>query len=440
MKHLEDITPNELLTSLLNFDKCVLQEKMDGYSSVFGVDEDGKFYSSREAKNGQRFYSVSEYGNGSWATSFRASHKAASDLIAPFLKPGDSVQVELIPNNQPNAVPYDVGSVGRIVVLSVFSGAPDIKNFDYKKTSEVRVESPETLDARTVKFRVREMTFKLERCPESKPDAFVKVAKSLGAKYREFLMADSEFEPIPNKTVLDLLSLPLNRRPEGVDSADYKIFKDELGKKIRALRELDQKFRAGIKDTLLKTIVHPAKSKFGQNVENGFIEGYVIRYKDLTPWKLVDKTLFTELNAWNHLVRTKILEIRDNQVNSTADAVNFPSIKSLLMRKKILADRSLIPVFKETDVRVARNILNSSISSLENLLNQYLKSASNFKKSFEHHGHVRTFTYDGEIHTRTMMAFAETRCDFVQKLTLLEQGPGQVLNVMLPVHLRIKLG
>lgn len=440
MKHLEDIKPQELLKTLLNFDKCILQEKMDGYSSVFGIDEDGKFYSSREVKNGQRFYSDSEYGNGSWATSFRASHKAARNLIAPFLKPGDSVQVELLPNNQPNAVPYDVGSVSRIVVLSAFSGDPDIKSFDYRKISDVEIDCTRTKDGRTIKFSVQDMQFKLELCPEISPAPFSKLAKTLGSKYKEFLMADSEFEPIPNKTVLDLLSLPLNKRPDGIESADYKIFKDELRKKISALRELDQKFRAGIKDTLLKAIVHPAKSKFGSGIENGFIEGYVIRFEDLTPWKLVDKTLFTELNTWNHLVRTKILEIRDIQVNSTADAVNFPSIKSLLVRKKILADRNLLPIFEENDARVARNILNSSISSLEHLLNQYLKSSQNFRKTFEHYGQTRTFAYAGEIHERTMMSFAETRCDFVQKIALLEKGPGQVLNVMLPAHLRIKLG
>ena len=70
----------------------------------FGIDINGKFYTSREHKGDDRFYTASEYPINSKYDSFRAAHLVLQKVLSKIkmvLQPGNAISIDVIMNNQP---------------------------------------------------------------------------------------------------------------------------------------------------------------------------------------------------------------------------------------------------------------------------------------------------------------------------------------------------
>jgi hypothetical protein len=122
MKHIEDLTKDQMLHIASNLSKMRVTEKIDGSNLVFGFDDDGQLYTSRLNKGRvERYYDPSDYENIPVNNTFKAAHAvlALHFQANPIDKPnyGTVYESEVLFGRQPNAVVY--GS-NRIVFISKF--------------------------------------------------------------------------------------------------------------------------------------------------------------------------------------------------------------------------------------------------------------------------------------------------------------------------------
>ncbi|HEY6436083.1 MAG TPA: hypothetical protein VIY47_05805, partial [Ignavibacteriaceae bacterium] len=73
ISHIEDLPIDTFINVLENLHEYEITEKVDGAEILFGIDERG-FYTSREAKGGNRVYSVEDYSVTFPTTYMRSAH------------------------------------------------------------------------------------------------------------------------------------------------------------------------------------------------------------------------------------------------------------------------------------------------------------------------------------------------------------------------------
>lgn len=128
IQYIEELDIDLFLYALRNLTKFRATEKMDGVNLVFGIDFEGRFYTSRESKNEHRIcYSPEEWGSNGAANVFTSAHTFLADhtdQIKTALQPGESVVVEVMFGKQPNAIIYGLDGLSYIVVLKPFGTTP----------------------------------------------------------------------------------------------------------------------------------------------------------------------------------------------------------------------------------------------------------------------------------------------------------------------------
>lgn len=121
MKHIEELPKEQMLHLIHNLHKMHVTEKIDGSNLVFGFDEDGKFYTTRNNKGKpERFYTNADYENIPINNVFKAAHAALSAQIGHKPVPNTEYEIEILYGRQPNAIVY--GS-NRIVFIDEFPHA-----------------------------------------------------------------------------------------------------------------------------------------------------------------------------------------------------------------------------------------------------------------------------------------------------------------------------
>lgn len=422
ISHIEDLPPEEFVHAVRNMANMIATEKLDGSNLIAGFDQTGKFYTSREAKGGtNRFYTVDDYSNRAADNGFKSAH-AALQKIAPKLKKiidrGEAVEIEVLFGRQPNAIVY--GS-NYIAFLRMIPGdneeMPDQKKIKELNKEvggdEVSVEVPITTTEDGINLKKEEYKF---------------TWKFTSVSYVE----RHHFKHVDTGQELEHFETWLKANPPHT-------FKTK-----KAFLEATKKFMLPIKEKLLNNIVRTLKPALrdvdvGPSEDIG-IEGVVL----LDPQtgkqvKLVDKSVFTLINQFNHAIRNEIKgrgtnsanwkdlyhvfdasisphgsSIYDDMLARFSNITGIPGLDRYMgitrALKKFDSPEAFIKAWRVQDVRQAKAGIEQGIQEglddLERARQRFEKNWKNYKLTLKT---GREIKYTDEIYNRTMMVFAETR-------------------------------
>lgn len=446
ISHIEDLPTDKLIDALRNFERYEISEKIDGSNIRFGRDEEG-FYTSRETKGtAPRMRSESDYDIAFWTTFQRSAHAALEQAYplmvkSGHLKVGDAVDVEVLFGELPNAVPYD-SDVNRIIFLRPVEGSPNIEGLRDSlgdKTVQVTIEAPFTLDGKTIRTRRERHAWKFAKTPTI--DATIitgsEAFESVQAKINElesFLEAPSGIMQFSN---LEIISMPLNRRPEGVDTAKWR----ELKEKVKELKaQLNSKlyyedrdtgersgFKHELKQLLLNDLVRAVRSEFGPEIEDGgWIEGVVFRDRESGEmFKIVDKDMFTAVKDFIWQVRsnlsdkpmsvTRVESFLGKLLVNLASSLGNPQLGTtqqlrILKKSGNTPEEILANISAGKDISKLKpywqNAIAQAEDTLDMLLDQYQKERDTLSMTAPNN---RQFTYTDEVHRRTLQVFANIK-------------------------------
>lgn len=443
--HIEDLAIKQFIDSLRNFDKFEISEKVDGSSIHFGIDQNG-FYTSREHMGGKRIYNVNEYDIDFHTTFQRAAHVALERILPTLIRfglsNGDRVEVEVLFGVIPNIIRYN-DEVNEIIFLRVIEGDVDINHLKQAvldNVVEIQLETPFTLDGKTIETENKSYQFAFKKVPTidsnsfSKSEAYQLINDELD-ELEAFL-----YEPsgVADFTNIEVLSLPLNRRPENVLPGDWKEVKELLKSKRDTLRQdmyhfdpdtnAHTGFKYNIKEILLNKLVRTVGSQFGPDViDGGWIEGVVFRDTETGfQFKVVDKDLFTMAKDFLWKVRQDLTAkpVTVNAVNSfvgsllsgLATSVNHPELattqaKRYLRRYGDSSEEILAIMPLNFNINVVRSYWISFLDQKENELETILANYNSEKEGkvldVDLDGFKKSFSYNTEIDSRTLQSFSK---------------------------------
>lgn len=313
IQHIEELPIGEFIDVLQNLPSMVAQEKLDGSQLWLGLDDAGKFFTSRE---GKRAHSARRYKVDDWPliavyNQFRAAQAALElkvDVIKQVLQPGDMIEAEVLFGRQPNSVTYGADGMSFIAFLRGVNDTPDetakkLSAALLHQTVNVDVQIIDTTDGEALSKT--QVSFELQfTAPKSIDSAKLKsvpgVDKLLG-QLKAFLSDKSSIKDMTNQ---DLMLASLTQTPKDI-RPEVKLARTEVLAKVQA------DFKLPIKQALLDTFVHKARSHLtDKNLEAGEdigIEGIVLRDpKTGEQIKVVDKDIFLAINRFNQSMRGQI--------------------------------------------------------------------------------------------------------------------------------------
>lgn len=445
IQHIEDLPVEYLIDALRNFERYEISEKVDGSNIRFGHDEQG-FYTSRETKGtAPRIRSESEYDIAFWTTFQRSAHAALEKAYPTMvdsghLKEGDAVDIEVLFGELPNAIPYN-SDANRIIFLRPVEGSPNIEGLRDTlgdRAVTVSIEAPFTLDGKQIRTRQETHRWKFAKTPTvdgsiiTGSEAFADVQQKIN-ELEQFLKQPSGIAEFSN---LEVISLPLNKRPPSVETAQWRDLK-ALIKEKRA--ELNTKlyyedsetgersgFKHELKELLLNNLVRKVRSEFGPAIEDGgWIEGIVFRdTQDGSMFKVVDKDMFTTIKDFIWKVRSDLSEkprsaekitsfVGQILVNlaSTLGDPKLGTTQALRILKKLGSTQQevLDNLSQGKDFNKLqpywKNLIDQSLDKLDDILDSYQSSKDDLKTQVQ----GREFSYNDEVHKRTLQTFADTK-------------------------------
>lgn len=437
--HLEDLPVDEFVKSVKNIHLYDISEKIDGSNLHFGLDEAGKFYTSREGKGGKRFYSYSDWGKKFFETGFKSAHLALEKIASKLkgknlLKPGDQIEVEILFGELPNTVPYK-GETNQIIILRPISSAEGVEDLDnrlkkIKQATEginvrVKVEdAPYTEDGRTVGYAPEVHNWTVSQTPQIPKELVdqealkTRLSEQLD-QLEDFLHEKSGIGEFSNA---EILGLPLNRTPEGIDKKEWGQIKDLIKTKKSEIVAKVQGMKLGIKEDLLDKMVRKIGSEFGPE-EGSWVEGLVFRDPETNEqFKLVDKDLFTAMNKFNWKVRgliktaapnAKAPDVGGRMIKSMADVINIPelgrprTIKSFLKKLKDAGQDPINFIASRIDFDDTKEKWLETIEYHQRLLERFLKWYEDNREKLAFTAHGKESKYSGEVDRRTLQSFAE---------------------------------
>jgi len=317
--HLEDLDLQAFIAAVKNISKMQASEKLDGANLWFGLDDEGRLYTSRAGKRraAENMYEEKDYPYFAAYNGFRSAHAALKQKereIKAVLRAGDTIEIEVLFGRQPNAVTYGAGGKNYIAFLRGVEGTPDtmvdLLSTQLSNSSvSVKVDLVDSVDGVNLTLQPADVQFqfvgaqKIDTAKLKDTD----VAKHLAAleKFLSQQAALPKGAPHPESmTNFDLLTRTLGSIPQAIRPM-AKELKAQLMAKVMA------DFKLPIKKELLDKFVNQIKSPLaGDDLtpdEDIGIEGVVL--KDPTTGeqiKLVDKDTFTTVNQFNHAVRNSL--------------------------------------------------------------------------------------------------------------------------------------
>lgn len=437
--HIEDLKIDQFISSLRNLRNYEISEKIDGSNIQFGLDEKG-FYTAREGKGGERVYNVDMY-DINFATTFqRSAHLALEQRASAMnLSVGDKLEAEVLFGKLPNAIPYSADK-NQIIFLRVVEGNVNLDSLRQAlegDTVVVELPAPYTSDGKTIHVADEHHTWSFSQTPTTSGnkylnDALKQELNTALDKLEEYLIQPSGIWEFSNAEVL---SIPLNKRPEGVTTAQWKdlkvqvkqaranvqteIYKDENGQRTG--------FKARIKDLLLNNMVRQTKSAFGPEIENGgWIEGVVFKNKETGEmFKVVDKDMFTSVKNFLWQVRSNLSDkprnvdniesFMGNVLHGLSCSLGHPDLgtynaKRYLRKQGKTRSEILTNMSQGVEFDKVRNqwvqILDQQTHILTEELENYRKTVSEKEFITNFNGTLRKFKYDVEVNKRTLQTFS----------------------------------
>lgn len=308
--HVEDLSLGEFIAVLKNLPQFDAFEKLDGAQLWFGLDEEGKLFTSREGKrsNAERKYKSSDWAMRSNLDQFRAAHAALfrfDDIITSVLQPGDTVEAEVLFGNQPNTVSYGMGNRSFLALLRGVNDTPDdrvqaLLTALSGKTADVKIETLVTDDGEKLRTMPLMTTFEFTTAQQI-DSAKLKISEVQASiqKLEAFLDNQSAIEGYTNG---ELAAVSLNQVPMEKREA-VKQAREEL------VATIESDFKLPIKQQLLNKLVRNSSSQLAdpEDKNNVDIEGIVLRDPvSGRQVKIVDKDLFTTVNKFNQAARSRI--------------------------------------------------------------------------------------------------------------------------------------
>jgi len=447
IQHLEDMDLRDFVRAVANIAKMQATEKLDGAQLWFGLDDSGRLYTSRagKSKEAENTYNESDYPYLSASNGFRATHaalKAKEDEINKILRPGDTVEIEVLFGRQPNAVTYGAGGKNYIAFLRGVEGTSDIvvdqlANSLHNHNVTVNVKLVDTTDGENLQLNKTDVAFQfvgVQKVDTSKLKD-TNITKQLAA-LEKFLKTQAGLEgsKISNFDLITgtLGSFDKNIRPKAKELKNTVMAQVMADFKLPIKRELLDKFVSQIKSPL-------AASDLSSEEDVG-IEGVVLKDPESGEQiKLVDKDTFTTINQFNYSVRSALsgiikttnpeasLESRGGILGelkiTIADLLGNIDLARPASAKKIFAtvkgktpQETVKNMAKQLhgghDYLGTKNKINALIDNTRQKVAQELKDFKNNKDKFQLKlKSGKTMGLSTEIIRRTLLSFAETKRD-----------------------------
>lgn len=442
ISHIEDLSNEEFISTVENIQDKVVTEKLDGANLWFGIDDIGLF-TSREGKSPKkaRFYDVKDYPEVANYNGFRGAHLALEKMeftIRKHLKEGDLVEVEVLFGRQPNTVTYGVSGKNFIVILRGVGGTDEAKVASLaaalnNKSATVESSVVSSTDGEGLSITKENMVWEFTKVAPIKAQKLKtgEVTKILNA-LKDFLKKPSSVEGYTNG---ELSTLGMGSVPKAARQ-DTKNAKDKVNDEILT------KFKIPIKDLMLNGFVRKIKP-FLQDKDNLHpaedigVEGVVIRDPVTgSQTKIVDKDVFTAINAFNSAVRSQISGlVKTTDQEATTESRGGVFGQARIRIADVMGNRDLalssgvkriISVFKkgtpeETAERLAETLNIESIGSTKAkvvaILNNALTDINSILESFKKDAGQYTLTLktgkeigiSPTVMNKTLTAFAETK-------------------------------
>ncbi len=440
--HVEDLDVETFIRSIERLHHLEVVQKLDGANLRAGLDDQGKFYTSREQKGGKRFYEVSAYPKKPSYDGFKTAHVVLQKIqssIEEILSPGEAFSLEVIFGEQPNTVFYGKDGLNYIAFLEMVEGDDPARELDQSKIKElveaagdktytVKTEMSDTADGETV-VRAPRLTDWKFTASDPVPDDHVK-----GLDFSEEIEKLKKWLHTENKKAENM----------GKDLTNFEVLKDKSRDLADERKEIQdhimKKYKLPIKKKMIKMVNKLKPSIRGEaGDENAYhgIEGIIFTDpKTREKFKVVDREVFTKINQFNYQVRNtvagKITSSSEDMPIETRGGIvgeaRLRAIKLLGLEDAELPSQALkvLAKFKgETKTDTINNIVKSlhqlnfqsarkkiqaiyvhALADLEDDLNSFKKSADDYELELEDGKKIK---YTPEIKRRTLMAFAEAR-------------------------------
>ena len=436
--YIEDMAIEHFLSSLRNYEIFEVSEKIDGSHIWFGIDEHG-FFVSRESKGEERYRDVEDYPFRFNTTYIRSAHLALEKVLPIMVKQGlsegDIIQAEVLFGNIPNIIKYSEDK-NEIVLLEVVEGDVDLDKLANSLEDvnvDVELPVPYTTDGKQILIEEAIHEWVFVKNPSYSLDTVLNVEffKELDEeldKIEDFL---HEKSGIGNFNNLEVLTLPLIKRPSSVPVGEWNSIKNKIKDKRKELNELlygDDGYVSNVKQMLLQELVHNVASHFGPAVEDGgWIEGVVLKNKKTgKKVKLVDKDLFNEARKFLWGVRNKLKEKPRSLKNVTsllgktlvgyASALGHPELGTAQATRYLkkfgnsseeITKNIVDGINFESTKKYLINFLSRQEKMLDTMRDYYIRSKDNLKKTVNTGSISLSLAYDKDIDLKTLQVFAD---------------------------------
>lgn len=446
--HLEDLSIDKFIQTIKNIYKFYCSEKIDGANLWFGLDDSGKFFTTREQKGRDKDpkYTASDYNMVSAYNGFRSAHAALQSkvsIIKKHLKPGDMVEIEVLFGRQPNVVKYSTNDTNYIVLLRPVEGTSQdafdslTESLKNEETS-VQTKIVDTIDGSTLQHTFSNFSWKFVRNVATKVSAQLISAKRLNPELKrleDFLQQQNkEMSALAGKSLTNFEAMSIKLTAIQSSNRDNaKLIKESLREKIMIA------FKLPIKQMLMSDLTRNGEflsQKFGKDPKDAELEGYVLSDESGEMVKLVDRDLFTAVNEFNFRIRNELngivmsddveapLEVRGGIFGTSkiriASILGVPDLAKSSKARKVFKSyqegsasdtinafvRSLkISDFLQFKTKISA-VLKDTLAELQTKLNTFNQECSSYKIKLKT-GKVIGFT--DEAKKRTHLAFAELK-------------------------------
>jgi hypothetical protein len=309
--HLEDLPIDEFVDTIRNMATMVAQEKLDGAQIWIGMDDDSKLFTSREGKrsNAERRYAPEEWPRVSAFNQFRAAHAALQTKeqeLRRVLRPGDTVEAEVLFGRQPNSVTYGAGGKSYIAFLRGVNETPDeiaehLSSSLANQQADAKFELVDTSDGKELTTRNASVPFQFI-APQRLDAAKLRQESGVEPVLKKLENVLKQSSGVGSLTNMQLATTAITTVPKEQKAA-FKQAKTEL------LARLQTEFKLPIKSALLSKV--STKSGLAADDitpdEDVGIEGIVLRDPSTGKQvKIVDKDIFTAINSFNQSMRGEV--------------------------------------------------------------------------------------------------------------------------------------
>ena len=299
ISHIEDLSPLELIKVLDKLSSLSYTQKVDGANLIFGIDINGKFYTSREHKGDVRFYTSSEYPTNSKYDSFRAAHLALQKVLSKIkmvLQPGNAISIEVIMNNQPNVVSY---GQNQIVFLEPVAGDDPSQPLDFSLIDNLNA-------------KLRSTTVEIQSKVSNSDNGVSIIELPVSSKWifhRSDKVNNKDIITDAVKNAIKDIKLFLKTKTNDITNLDIILSKSRDDKELKD--KLKDELRNLVIDLKKLLLTDSLKTKLKQkDVSDGYFDGIegIIATDTKTgeKFKIVDRDEFTEVNKFYYRYRDLI--------------------------------------------------------------------------------------------------------------------------------------